>query len=113
MLFPDLDVAAGTVTFALWQPVILLGLLLLIVLLAVYRAQWAEAALGAVGPVARIALLLLAVAAAWTFLERMSAREHADERRALDRRIAELSARASAPGSPLGCLEANLSEPIL
>src|SRR2546421_301886 len=43
MLFPDIDVAAGTVTFALWQPIILVALLVLLMLLAVYRSRWVEA----------------------------------------------------------------------
>src|SRR6266699_2168994 len=88
MPFPDIDVAAGTVTIAIWQSAILAGLLLLFVFLAVYRAQWP------------------------TVVDRLAERDRADERRALDQRILELSARALAPGSALGCLEPNLGETI-
>ncbi len=106
MLFPDIDVAAGTVTLAMWQSVILAGLLLVLLFLAIYRAQWPTV----VGPAVRLSLVLFGIVAAWTLLDRLAERDRADERRALDQRILELSARALVPGSPLGCLEANLGE---
>jgi hypothetical protein len=106
MLFPDIDVAAGTVTLAIWQSAVLAGLLLLLLFLAIYRARWP----GIVGPAVRVSLALFAIAAAWTLLDRLAERDRADERRALDLRILELSARALTPGSPLGCLEPNLGE---
>ena len=108
MLFPDIDVAAGTVTLAIWQSAILAGLLLLFVFLAVYRAQWPTV----VGPAVRLSLVLFGIVAAWTVVDRLAERDRADERRALDQRILELSARALAPGSALGCLEPNLGETI-
>ena len=108
MLFPDIDVAAGTVTLAIWQSVILAGLLLLFLFLAIYRAQWPTV----VGPAVRLSLALFGIAAAWTLLDRLAERDRADERRALDQRILEMSARALIPGSPLGCLEPNLGETI-
>jgi hypothetical protein len=72
------------------------------------RAGWPSV----VGPGIRIMLVAFGVGAVWTFLDRMSAREHADARRALDQRVVELSAGALAPGSPLGCLESNLGETL-
>jgi hypothetical protein len=108
MPFPDIDVAAGTVTLAIWQSAILAGLLLLFVFLAVYRAQWPTI----VGPAVRLSLALFGIMAAWTVVDRLAERDRADERRALDQRILELSAHALAPGSPLGCLEQNLGETI-
>jgi len=108
MPFPDIDVAAGTVTLAIWQSAILAGLLLLFVFLAVYRAQWPTV----VGPAVRLSLALFGIVAAWTVVDRLAERDRADERRALDQRILELSARALAPGSALGCLEPNLGETI-
>jgi hypothetical protein len=108
MLFPDIDVAAGTVTLAIWQSVILAGLLLLFLFLAIYRAQWPTV----VGPAVRLGLALFGIAAAWTLLDRLAERDRADERRALDQRILDMSARALAPGSLLGCLEPNLGEAI-
>jgi hypothetical protein len=106
MPFPDIDVAAGTVTLAIWQSVVLAGLLLLLLFLAIYRAQWPAI----VGPIVRVGLALFGIAAAWTLLDRLAERDRADERRALDQRILELSARALVPGSPLGCLEASLGQ---
>jgi hypothetical protein len=56
-------------------------------------------------------LVVFGIGAVWTFLDRMSAREQADARRALDQRVV-LSARALSPGSPLGCLESDLAETL-
>ena len=108
MLFPDIDVAAGTVTLAIWQSAILAGLLLLLLFLAIYRAEWPTI----VGPAIRLGLALFGIVGAWTLLDRLAERDRADERRALDQRILEMSARAVVPGSPLGCLEPNLSGTI-
>jgi hypothetical protein len=106
MLFPDVDLAAGTVTLAIWQSVILTGLLLLFLFLAIYRADWRTV----IGPAVRLSLALFGIAAAWTLLDRLAERDRADERRALDQRILEMSARALVPGSTLGCFEPSLGE---
>jgi hypothetical protein len=106
MLFPDVDLAAGTVTLAIWQSVVLTGLLLLFLFLAIYRAEWRTV----IGPAVRLSLALFGIAAAWTLLDRLAERDRADERRALDQRILEMSARALVPGSTLGCFEPNLGE---
>jgi hypothetical protein len=106
MLFPDVDLAAGTVTLTIWQSVILTGLLLLFLFLAIYRADWRTV----IGPAVRLSLALFGIAAAWTLLDRLAERDRADERRALDQRILEMSARALVPGSTLGCFEPNLGE---
>src|SRR6266513_1875801 len=108
MLFPDIDLAAGIVTLAIRQSFLLTGLLLLFVFLAIYRADWRTV----VGPAVRLGLALFGIAAAWTLVDRLAERDRADERRALDQRVLEMSARALAPGSALGCLEPNLGETI-
>ena len=106
MLFPDIDLAPGTVTLAIWQSVILTGLLLLFFFLAIYRADWRSV----IGPAVRLSLALFGIAAAWTLLDRLAERDRADERRALDQRILEMNARALVPGSTLGCFEPSLGE---
>jgi hypothetical protein len=104
MLFPDIDAAAGTVTLAIWQSALFAGMALLLLFLAIYRGKWPDVA----GTVVRVGLVMFAVAAVWGLLAQLSEHDRADERRALDRRIAEMGARALAPGSPLGCLEPTL-----
>src|SRR6266516_1999790 len=93
MLFPDIYVAAGTVTLAIWQSAILAGLLILLLFLAIYRAEWPTI----VGPAIRLGLALFGIVGAWTLLDRLAERDRADERRAFDQRILEMSARAVAP----------------
>src|ERR1051326_762379 len=101
MLFPDIDAAAGTVTLAIWQSALFAGMALLLLFLAIYRGKLPDVA----GTVVRVGLVMFAVAAVWGLLAQLSEHDRADERRALDRRIAEMGARALAPGPPLGCLQ--------
>jgi hypothetical protein len=58
----------------------------------------------------RIVSTLAAFAVALMFLDRGQVQERAAERRALEARAHDLSARATAPGSPLGCLDAAAGE---
>jgi hypothetical protein len=108
LMLPEVDSAAGTVTVSLGGAAILGALLLLLLFLAMFRAGWHSA----MASVVRVSLVLVGVAAVWAVLDRMAQRDQADERRALDQRILEMTARATAPGSPLGCLEPNLGELI-
>ena len=109
MLLPEIDLAAGTVTFGVWQAAICAGVLLFLVLAAMlYRGDWANAASYASGPVLRIMLVLFAVLAGWTLLERSAQTERANEQRALDQRVLELGARTLASPSSLGCFETQL-----
>jgi hypothetical protein len=62
--------------------------------------------------VARYAAIALALLVAWTFIDRQATRDRAEERRALQSRAAELTARAMAPGSPLACLDASAGEVV-
>ena len=109
MFLPDIDVAAGTVIFGIWQLAIAAGLLLLALFTALlYRGDWSNAAAFAAGPFVRVTLILFAVLAGWTLLERAARHERADERRALDQRILDVNSRALAAGSSLGCFEPQL-----
>ncbi len=60
--------------------------------------------------VMRGVLALAAAGIALIFLDQWQAQERAAERRALEARAHDLSARATAPGSPLGCLDAAAGE---
>src|ERR1700730_6464953 len=53
----------------------------------------------------RGAAVLIVAALAWSWINVSVVREQAAERRALDTRMAELTARAISPGSALACLD--------
>jgi hypothetical protein len=105
---PGLDVAAGTLTLPLWAAGAAAALLLLLLVLAAFRSGFGVVIAG----LARIALVVLAAAVAWTFVNRFAERDRADERRALDQRVYDLTARVLEPNSVLGCLEPGLGEAV-
>jgi hypothetical protein len=97
----DFDLATGTFTVPWWGAVAVLALVVALAVVAVLRAGGARA----VTVLAQAGALAIVVFGGWAILERMDQRERADERRAFDARVAELAARAMAPGSSLGCLD--------
>jgi hypothetical protein len=97
---------AGTVTLPFWAADLLAALLLILLLLAVYRAGIAAV----IGTALRLGLVVVSVVAAWALLGRLADRDRDDGRRALDQRMQELAARATAPGSVLGCLDITASD---
>jgi hypothetical protein len=103
--FLALDLAAGTVTLSLWAAGGALGLLLLFLVLAIFRTG-TKVVLGAV---VGIGLTAVAVVSAVTLINR---HDRAEERRALDRRLAALTEGAIVPGSTFGCLDANIGEAV-
>lgn len=105
---PGLDVAAGTLTLPLWAAGAAAALLLLLLVLAAFRSGFGVV----IASLARIALVVLAAAVAWTFVNRFADRDRADERRALDQRVHELTVRVLEPNSVLGCLEPGLGEAV-
>src|SRR2546430_13156813 len=100
--FPGLDLAADTLTVPVWAVGAAGLVLLLLLIVAVFRSR----ALG------RILVGAVAVALAVAFLHSRADRDRADERRALDQRLAELTARGIPPGSLLGCLEPGLGDAV-
>lgn len=62
--------------------------------------------------VSRIALVAVVAGSAWIFADRSEKQERVAERRAFDLRAMELTARALAPASPLGCLDAGAGEAV-
>src|SRR5215475_10726204 len=104
-LLPGLDVAAGTLTVSLWVAGGAAGLLVLLLFLAVFRVGTA----GALGAVIGVGVVVVLAASAITLVNR---HERAEERRALDARVAGLTASSVAPGSALGCLDGNIGEAV-
>jgi hypothetical protein len=105
---PGVDLAAGTLTLPIWVGGVISGVLLLLLLLVIFRGGFGTA-LGSIVP---IAALVLALVGGWLYLDRSAARDRADERRALDQRIAVLNAGALASGSALACLDAGIADSI-
>src|SRR5438045_3933654 len=108
MLFPDIDIAGGTITCLVWLSALLGGLLPLL-LLVIYRGRAPGAVTNLAGSTVRVGLILSAVVTAWVLLDRLAERDRAEERRALAQRMTEIGARGIAPGSPLGCFEPSLT----
>jgi hypothetical protein len=100
------DPEIGAWSLHLWVAAGSAALLVVCCLVAVFR----------VVPALRVEVLvlgaLLGAAIAWAFLDRASAPDMRAERRDLEQRAAELSAKALAPGSPLGCLDALAGDSI-
>lgn len=97
----DFDPATGALTLTWWAATGILAVIVALLVLAILRAG-GRSALTVLAQFGALAFLIFAGTA---ILERMDRRDEADERRALDTRFADLSARAMAPGSALGCLE--------
>jgi len=99
--------SAGLVSLPVWVVVAGAAFVLLLCVLTLLRA----------GPEGRsasmLALLLIIVLAGWWWgRDYVVARDRAAEQRALDTRAFELAARAFAPGSALGCLDAIAGEAL-
>jgi len=95
-------------TVPLWWAGAAAGLLVLLLLVALFRGGLSAV----IGSLVRIAFLALAMVAAWILFNWVQDRDRIEARRALDQRLDELTARALAPGSVLGCLEPGLSDAV-
>ena len=91
-------------TMPLWAVGAAAGVLLLLLLAALFR--------GGLAAVIRVAFLVLAVAAAWFLFNWVQERDRIEARRALNQRLDELAARVLAPNSALGCLEPGLGDTV-
>jgi hypothetical protein len=104
--FPGLDQAAGTVTLPLWAA----GAAAILFLVSLSLALGRAGAGAMIRATARVAVIAIIAAAGWVFVTQSGLRERDAERRALDARASELTARAVTPGSPLACLDAIAGE---
>ncbi|MEA2937339.1 MAG: hypothetical protein QOC56_843 [Alphaproteobacteria bacterium] len=98
---PGLDLAAGTLVLPFWIVGAGVALFAGLCLLAFSRAGRD----GAIGGLARMALILMGAGVTWFVLDGPSRRDLAAERRALESRVLDLTARALMPGSALACLD--------
>jgi hypothetical protein len=105
--FPGLDFSAGTITAPLWVAGAVVGAILLLGVAALFRSSG-----HIVGGVAGVAGLLLAAFSVSAFLDRSIERDRLDERRALDKRMIELTSQTFATGTILGCFDTNIGEAV-
>jgi hypothetical protein len=105
---PAFNPLTGTLALPLWTTAILAGLFVMVCMLAFDRS----AASGGVARVIRYCAVLLGAWLAFTMLDRMLIGERSAERRALDARAGELTARAIMSGSTLACLDATAGEVV-
>lgn len=104
--------AFGSATDTLSLPVWGVGLLVALVLGLSIVATLRVGTRRAVASIVRYGFFALCLLLAFTYFERVTWRERADERRALEARMVELTGRALIPGSPLACLDAAAGESI-
>src|SRR2546421_5745054 len=105
---PGLDLSTGTFTLPLWAVGVAAALFVALIVIAVIRAGLTEFG----GLAFRVAVIVIAVVFGWTYVNRASERDRAEERRSLDQRAADLVGRAVAPGSAIACLEATNTETV-
>jgi len=98
---PNLDFAGGTFALPVWAVGAAVALFIVIGVLTLTRAGASLA-----GTLVRLLAVVICLAAAWLFLDRTESQQRLAERRALDQRAADLTARALASGSALACLDA-------
>jgi hypothetical protein len=98
---PGAEFVSGTLALSVFFMGAVLAVLAVFGVFAFRRAGQA----GTPGVLWRAALVLVGAVLAWALLDRSTVREHVADRRAFDARVAELTVRAIAPGSPLACLD--------
>src|SRR4029077_17116845 len=98
---PNLDFAVSTFALPVWAAGAAVVLFIVIGVLTLTRAGASLA-----GTLVRLLAVVICVAVVGLFLHRTESRERSAERRALDQRAADLTARALASGSALACLDA-------
>jgi hypothetical protein len=100
----SVDPEMGTSALRLWVAAGSAASLLVSCLLALLRPQLGIGASRVLRAVFVILGAVLGAAMAWAILDRAAVGDRSAERRTLELRAQELSARAFAPGSPLACL---------
>lgn len=105
---PVFNPLTGTLALPLWTTAIFAGVFAMLCMLAFDRA----AAVGGVARVIRYCAVLLGAWLAFTMLDRLLIGEHSADRRAIEARSSELTARAIMSGSALACLDAGAGEVV-
>ncbi len=104
-LISDVDVATGTfalIVFSAGAAVIVLAVLAMILFRRAGQSGMSSVTWGG-------GLVLVGAMCAYVLVDRLAVREQATDRRAVEARAAELTARSLAPGSALACLDAMAS----
>ncbi len=99
---PGFDPSTGLFELPWWAAIAAALLVAILGVLAGMRSGWQETVVSLAKFSAAIGLMFVA----WTFFERMTTHDSAEERRAYQARLADLNARAIAPVSALACLDA-------
>ena len=105
---PSHDSLTGTFVLLLWATGVVTALVIVIGVMA-FREFGVRDTLDVL---LRGAAVLIVAVLAWAWLDYSVMRDQVAERRALDARAAELTARAIAPGSALACLDAVGNEAV-
>lgn len=105
---PAFDPVTGTVALPVWATAAAATALIGLICLFAFTRAGRE---GSIGALARFVLMGLVALATWIGLESYG-RDTSAERRALDARLTELTARALMPGSPLACLDATAGDAV-
>jgi hypothetical protein len=105
---PAFNPLTGTFALPLWTTAILAGVFVMLCMLAFDRA----AARGGAARIIRYCAVLLGAWLAFTMLDRLLIGERSADRRALEARSGELTARAIMSGSALACLDAGAGEVV-
>jgi len=98
--------ASGTLALPLWSAAVVAALFVAQLMYLFGRAGRD----GLLDALWRGGLLLVGAAAVWAVLDATAAGTFAAQRRVLDARVSEMTARALAPGSPLACLDGAAGE---
>jgi hypothetical protein len=96
----EFDPATGILTVPWWAAALVAGCVLILCVFAFLRNGVGRTLAGIAG----FAVIALGFGLVWNFHDRLMMRDRAEDRRALDARVAELTLRTIAPGSALACL---------
>lgn len=97
----DLESVFGALSQMPWLSAMAAAAAAVVLLLVFSR----ERTRGVVVSLTQFAAFLIGLFVAWNYFDRQTIHERTEERRALEQRMAELTARAVAPGSALACLD--------
>jgi hypothetical protein len=103
-----IDPATGMLSVPVWLSAAVAAVVLVLAILAIARS-------GIVKTLFALAILAVVGYGGWLgsqIFERGAVSERVEERRAFDRSVAELTGRATVPGSPLSCLDGAAIEPL-
>lgn len=103
------DLVNETLLLPWWAAAAAAAVIVFLCVFAARHAGWSRT----ISTLAQGAVVVVAVVLAWTLLERLSMSDRAEERRALEARMAALTSGAIAPGSPLACLDGAAGEMVI